>query len=137
METKVVIQSVTYDPEKDMLYLAIHSNRPSVTRGNRHDVLMMYDEADRQILVGIEVMDFATHLVPLLHKPGVLPALNKRFIVANANWQVEPFEAQDKLREIPRSGDADLRTVLEWCYHQCVLAPLRVGVETESRSIYV
>jgi uncharacterized protein YuzE len=119
METKIVIQSVTYDRQKDMLYLAIHSNRPSLTRGNRHDVLMMYDETDRQTLVGIEVMDFATHLVPLLHKPGVVPALNKRFTVANADLQ-----------------DADLRTVLEWCYRQYVLASLWRGVEATSQSIH-
>lgn len=120
METKVVIQSVTYDHQKDMLYLAIHPERPSVTRGNRHDVLVMYDETDLQTLVGIEVMDFAAHLVPLLHKPGVVPDLLKCFTIANANLQ-----------------DTDLRTVLEWCYHRCVLAPLRVGVAPESRAIYV
>jgi hypothetical protein len=80
----------------------------------------MYDKTDRQTLVGIEVMDFAAHLVPLLHKPGVVPALNKRFTVANTDLQ-----------------DADLRKVLEWCYHQYVLAPLRVAVEAKSQSIHV
>ena len=120
METKVMIQSVTYDPQKDMLYLAIHPDRPSVTRGNRHGVLVMYDETDRQTLVGIEVMDFAVHLVPFLHKPGVVPALSERFTVGNADLQ-----------------DANLCTVLEWCYHRCVLAPLRVGMVAESKSIYV
>jgi uncharacterized protein YuzE len=119
METKVVIQFVTYNPQKDMLYLAIHPGRPSVTRGNRHDVLVMYDETDRQTLVGIEIMDFAMHLVPLLHKPGVVPDRKERFTVANAELQ-----------------DADLRTVLEWCYHRCVLIPLRVGGEAESRALY-
>jgi hypothetical protein len=56
-------------------------------------------------------MDFAAHLVPLLHKQGVVPDLPERFAVANADLQ-----------------DADLRTVLEWCYHHHVLTPLRVGV---------
>lgn len=79
MATEAIIQPISYDPQKDMLYLAIHPDCPSVTRGNRHDVLMMFDEADRQTLVGIEVMDFATHLVPLLHKPGVVPDLAGRF----------------------------------------------------------
>ncbi len=111
MATEVVIQSVTYDLHKDMLYLAIHPDCPSVTRGNRHDVLLMYDEADRQTLVGIEIMDFATRLVPLLHKQGVVPDLPERFTVADADLQ-----------------DADLRMVLEWCYHRYVLTPLRVGV---------
>ncbi len=111
MATKVVIQSVAYDPQKDMLYLAVHPDRPSVTRGNRHDVLLMYDEADRRTLIGIEVMDFATHLVPLLHKPGVVPDLSERFTVADTDLQ-----------------DADLRAVFEWCYRQHVLGLLRVGV---------
>jgi hypothetical protein len=110
MATNIVIQSVTYDLQKDMLYLDIRPDCPSVTRGNRHDILLMYDEADRQTLVGVEVMDFAAHLVPLLHKTGVVPALSERFAIADADLQ-----------------DADLRTVLEWCYHRYVLTPLRVG----------
>jgi len=109
--TEIVVQSVTYDPQKDMLYLAIHPDRPSITRGNRHGVLVMYDEADRQTLVGIEVMDFATYLVPLLYKSGVVPDLFERFTVADTDLQ-----------------DADLRAVFEWCYRQHVLGLLRVGV---------
>ncbi|MCS6862889.1 MAG: DUF2283 domain-containing protein [Abditibacteriales bacterium] len=111
MAIKAIIQSITYDPQKDMLYLAVHPDRPSVTRGNRHDVLVMYDEADRQTLVGIEVMDFAAHLVPLLYKPGVVPDLPERFTVVGADIE-----------------NADLRTVFEWCYHRYVLPLLKMGV---------
>lgn len=101
METKEL--KVTYHPDKDILSLIIPPRRPSRVSGNEYDFLILHDWDNSEEVVGFEILDFSL-LVPHLHEPGVVPAVDWRFRVKGT-----------------RLTQASLTEVLEWAYRHCVL----------------
>ena len=101
METKRL--KVVYHPDKAILSLVISPRRPSRTSGNEHDFLVLHDWDNPEEIVGFEILDFSL-LVPHLHEPGVVPAVDWHF-------QVEGTALTE----------ASLNEVLEWAYHHYVL----------------
>lgn len=101
METRRL--KVIYHPDKDILSLIIPPRRPSRASGNEYDFLILHDWEDPDEIVGFEILDFSL-LVPHLHEPGVVPAVDWRF-------QVEDTALTN----------ASLTEVLEWAYRHYVL----------------
>jgi len=111
---------VCYFPQKDILTINILPRRPSVMGTTRYNFLVAYDRANKDEIVGFEILDFS-YFVPHMYEPGVVPALNSRFDVQVSEPIIQPGgQVSFQVRETPLT-DATLHQVLEWTYQEFVL----------------
>ncbi|MFQ5813038.1 MAG: hypothetical protein ACE5I2_07605 [Anaerolineae bacterium] len=101
MERRSTLE-VRYYPERDVLVIDILPKRRAVLEGGTYHFFVRQDKQTGEV-VGFEAWDFA-YLIPHLREPGVIPDLDQRFDVPDANLY-----------------DVTLPEVLEWAYQRFVL----------------
>jgi uncharacterized protein YuzE len=101
MRTKKLRAS--YDNGKDILYLQMLLSRPARVDETKYGLMVRYDWDEPEEIVGFECLDFSL-LIPHLAEPGVVPELEMRFDIEDAEVQ-----------------DVTLQEVLHWAYERYVL----------------
>jgi uncharacterized protein YuzE len=86
----------------DILYLQILPSRPARVDETKYGLMVRYDWDEPEEIVGFECLD--SLLIPHLAEPGVVPELEMRFDVEDAEVR-----------------DATLQEVLHWAYEWYVL----------------